>query len=487
MNHFVERVVVSNKRKAFSVMVGCVAALAACVLPASGQTTAAAPVAVTATVDVQSPGAVIPADFLGVSLEIQTLLPNKEGNYYFSSENTALVRMFKALGVKNLRVGGNTADTPSVPIPGPHDIDNLFAFAKDAGVEVIYTLRLRNATDPSADAGVAKYVMDHYATQVECFEIGNEPNIYAKTYPEYKVLLTNFISAIRQPGVASQAVFCGPNTTGGEKPPWPGLVAKDFAAGGAVTLITQHAYFGGNARKVTDPAASRAAMLSEKWEANYQKRWDSFVPAVQAAHLPYRIEETNSFYNGGAKDVSNTHAAALWALDYLYWWATHDAAGVNFHTGDHVAAGDAQTPCWYAAYWTSPEGYHAHPVGYAMKAFDVGSHGAIIPVKISGGSVHMTAYATVGDDKKVYVTLINKENGAQAQDASVTLAVQGYGAAESLPLTAAGDDVASTDTEMLGGARIEDDGKWAGTWTPVNGTVLTLPAASATVIRLSPQ
>ena len=29
--------------------------------------------------------------------------------------------------------------------------------------------------------------------------------------------------------------------------------------------------------------------------------------------------------------ASNAFASALWALDYLHWWAAHGAAGVNFH------------------------------------------------------------------------------------------------------------------------------------------------------------
>ncbi len=60
-------------------------------------------------------------------------------------------------------------------------------------------------------------------------------------------------------------------------------------------------------------------------------------------------------------------------LDYLYWWAAHQATGVNFHTGDKVAAGEQQTPCWYAIFRSAPDGYEINPIAYAIKAFDLGA------------------------------------------------------------------------------------------------------------------
>ena len=71
-------------------------------------------------------------------------------------------------------------------------------------------------------------------------------------------------------------------------------------------------------------------MLSPAWQQIYQKYYDEFVPGVKAANMPYRLEEGNNFYNGGAKDVSDTYASAMWGLDYLYFWAAHGSQGINF-------------------------------------------------------------------------------------------------------------------------------------------------------------
>ena len=54
-------------------------------------------------------------------------------------------------------------------------------------------------------------------------------------------------------------------------------------------------------------------------------RMTSFVPQAISNALPYRLEEVNNYFNGGATNVSNTFASALWGLDFMYWWAAHGA------------------------------------------------------------------------------------------------------------------------------------------------------------------
>src|ERR1700744_5632251 len=94
------------------------------------------------TIDPKSPGAEISPDFIGLSYEMSTVLPDRDGRYFFRADNKPLIQLFHTLGVKSLRVGANTADRESVRVPGKPDIDSLFAFAKAADVKVLYTLRL---------------------------------------------------------------------------------------------------------------------------------------------------------------------------------------------------------------------------------------------------------------------------------------------------------------------------------------------------------
>jgi hypothetical protein len=286
---------------------------------------AAAQPAIQLNLNPTAPATPIPSEFLGLSFETLTLLPHSDGTpAYFVPGNRPLIQLFHTLGIRSLRIGGNTADTPSIPIPTESEIDQLFQFAQAADVKVIYTLRLRESSIPKV-AATAKYLMDHHAAQMDCLAIGNEPNIYEKTFPKYAEDIRAYTPAIL--AVAPNTRFCGPGTTG------PGVWAidyiREFGHSPQLLWLTQHAYPGGAGGKVTDPATGIRQMLSPEFEQRYQKYFDSFVPAAQAAHIHYRIEETNSFYNGGAKDVSNTFASSLWALDYLYFWLTHGSSGVK--------------------------------------------------------------------------------------------------------------------------------------------------------------
>src|SRR5215471_18268141 len=142
------------------IMIGI--AYAAVVLPlslfAAGEFTQPSPVAV--QVAEQGGAPALAPRFLGLSYETSTLLP-ENGRYYFDSGDQDLVRMFRTLGVKSLRIGGNSVDDTTIAIPQEKDIDALFGFARAAGVKVIYSLRLKKG-DTAASARTARYIADHY-------------------------------------------------------------------------------------------------------------------------------------------------------------------------------------------------------------------------------------------------------------------------------------------------------------------------------------
>lgn len=440
---------------------------------------------VTVTLDTTSPGSQIPDDFAGFSVEIARVLPDANGKHVFSAENVALVNTYKQLGVKSLRIGGNTADRATVGIPTEADIDDLFAFARAAGAKVIYTVRLRDY-EPAKAAAIAKYVATKYPDVLSCISVGNEPNVYAREYPKYKEMVGTFYDAIA--AAVPNVKFCGPSTTPG-KAAWVRDYAKDFGPGGRIAFIGQHSYPGGNAEKVDSAEDGRKKLLSTDFVKGYQKFLDSFAPALVENRLTFRLEEANSFHHGGLEGASNTFAATLWGLDYLHWWASHGAAGVNFHTGDEVAAGNENRVCRYASYLTSPGGYSVRPMGYAVKTFDVGRHGRVVPVKVeSSDGVNLTAYGVLGPDGALYVTLINKEHGDGARAANVSLhADQQYSRGEVMWLVAPDNDITKTDGITLGGTTIKDDATWEGVWkdAPDGAGNVELPPASAAIVKMT--
>ena len=495
---------------------------------------------VTVTVDAGQPGPVIPADFAGLSFERGPLNPGNAGvpGYLFSPANDSLVTLFRNLGLRNLRVGGGSVDE-FVPAglggDGLAGIDNLFAFAAAAGLQVIYTLRLLNPRARRIDdlaavhARAAGHIWRRYRDHVASFAIGNEPDWHAfhsyeghpldpairekisgvpgSAYPSYLACWRGLARVVGE--AAPGALLSGPDT-GAYAPhtytpdpetgvSWTERFARDEASSGRIADITQHHYAGGGPGETTAGQAI-GNMLSPEWvhgtaigsqpagTTYYPYPWlhASNLAPVAAAGLRYRLTEAND-YLGGVAGASNAFASALWALDYLHWWAARGAAGVNFHNKQWLRTAtivpDPAAP---------GERYATTPKGYGIKAFTIGSAGRMKPVAIGNpGGINLTAYCIGGAGVDV-VTIINKTHGAGAADAAVTIAPPGRGPlrAEVMTLAGAQPGDAGGAGATLGGAAITGDAPWAGAWSalpagPRAGVGLTVRAATAAVVRIS--
>jgi hypothetical protein len=452
-------------------------------------------------------GPMISSAFSGFSFEMALLLPNENGVRYFRPDNQPLLALFRQLGIKSLRIGGNTSDRDAKQLPGEADWDSLFGFAKAAGVKVIYCLRLRNG-DPADAARTVKYIMDRYAPQVEAFSIGQEPSAYPVekvdtrsnlermgagaekfSYADYREAWIRFATAII--AAVPTVQFCGPAVHNNAV--WARNFMSDFGPANHVTMCVMHLYAGGAGNKVPTPEIGRDRMLSGEFVKTYQKLHDGFVPMSQTNGLSYRLEEVNNYFNGGATNVSDTFASALWGLEFMHWWAVHGAAGLNFHSGDRVAAGFQLQPSKYTAYHSTSNGYHVRPLGYAMKAFDLGGRGRVVRTEsLSNTGAKLVSYGVQAEDGSLYLTLINKDHGPSAKDVTVALVgLDGYATGQVMFLTTPDGDVATKSGITLGGAEIKPDATWTGSWTIARelgkqgGGFVHVPAATAALVRLT--
>jgi len=448
---------------------------------------------VTVRVETERPVRTMPEDFCGLSYETKMVLPNAQtGKNYFRGDHLALIEVFKTLGIKNLRVGGNTAERPTVNIPNENDIDHLFAFAREAGVKVIYSVRLQKNT-PEAAAKVAKYVSEKHGDRLSCFILGNEPNKDMK-YPEFLAEWKKFRDVLVSPEFVPSAKFCAPTSTD-RNPDWSRDMAEEPGMSGMLAMIGQHYYPGGDGPDIKDLAKARDDMLSPAWHPKYQAFHDIFVPAVLQNGLRFRMNEGNSFSKGGALGASDTYSASLWILDYLYWWAHHDASGLNFHSGQKVLPGTAgpDKPNVYTPLTASANGIKVLPPGYGIKMFELGSHGDLLPVEVSQNKdrVNLVAYAVTAPGKALSVTLINREYGTKGKTAEVSVeAGRSFAKGESITLKQENGDISRVEGVTVGGAKIEEDGTWAGRWEPLvkevegNRVKIEIPPATAIVLKL---
>jgi hypothetical protein len=128
-----------------------------------------------------------------------------------------------------------------------------------------------------------------------------------------------------------------------------------------------------------------------------------------------------------------------------------------------------------------------------MKAFQIGSHGRLIPAVVESNleSINLAAYAVLSSDRCIYVTLINKEFDSNGRAANVTLLTNmTLYRGEMMKLTAPSGDVTSIEGITLGGADIKEDGSWHGNWTtipenPIEDSItINVPAATAVIVKL---
>jgi hypothetical protein len=179
----------------------------------------------------------------------------------------------------------------------------------------------------------------------------------------------------------------------------------------------------------------------------------------------------------------------------LYWWASHDALGINFHTGEKVMRGLAgpDRPNVYTAFTSSSNGLTVLPTGYGMKLFNLGSQGRLAPINVASNAdnLNLAVYGTLAPDKTLCITVLNKEYGATGRAAKLNINTgMPSASAEVILMSAPRSDITAIAGITIGDAQINEDGSWNEKWSRLpaadkEGSItVTVPAASAAVIKL---
>jgi len=430
--------------------------------------------AATLTLHPDKPGAHVPANFIGLSYEIQQLSEPA----FFSAANTGLIRELRSLAPHGvLRLGGNTSDIgfwtptpgpiPPLPAnvvlnanPGPGEksplalayqvtplaVRNLKAFLDATGWTCLYGINLGTNT-PERAADEAAFVAKTLGSKLEYFQIGNEPDLLQHRFRDPKtwsadkyfddwLVLANAVRA-RVPS----AKFGLPDTAG--NPEWYAVVVTRLLATPnppPVACLTHHYYFNGppsnpdvNIVKLLQPDP-RVDHLAADIIAGAGR-----LSSGQHRTVPFRMTEGNTCYRGGKPGVSDVFASALWAADYLLRLASFGYAGVNLHGGDGkmvanslggTLPGDAIVLAEHGDPASHPHPYYtpiahigsqyiAEPVSYGMKFAGMFAGATMLPVDFDPGPVDATAYAAEhAEGGGFLLAIINKD---ASQDLTVTL------------------------------------------------------------------
>jgi hypothetical protein len=434
--------------------------------------------------------AVIPPDFMGLGYEISSV--SRPG--LLSAQNGVYIQLVQTLGTHGvIRVGGNTADYASYsatgqPLSSPEGkagsvvndavLRDLGTFLDATGWKLIWGLNLGNGTQENA-IQEAKSVTAAAKGNLLGFEIGNEPDLFGRhqglrhTGYDYDAYLREYRAyrdALRKaiPGIA----FAGPDAAIATD--WVTRFAVD--EGRDIKLLTHHYY-----REGQNPTSTIDKLLHT--DPKLAPILAKLRAASESSGVPYRICEVNSFSGGGRPGVSDTMAAALWVLDFMFTLASAGCAGVNMETGvnqrgfisSYSPIGDDEQ----GHYWAAPE-------YYGMLAF-AQSGGRVIGCALDAGERNIKAYAAQPTRDRIVLTLINKESSSEATVVIDAGASKSFRSGSLIRLS--GPSLESKSGVTLGGAGVSHDGRWKSAQVEeVSGTrgklQVRLPAASAAVVTL---
>jgi hypothetical protein len=469
--------------------------------------------AIRVNVDTRRKQGRIPDDFTGLGYEISSVaIPG-----LLSDKNRAYVQLVRGLGANGvIRVGGITSDSASfaadavaspaakATVINAANLRELGTFLDATGWRLIWGLNLGSSDKKSAaeeSVAVAGAVKD----KLLALEIGNEPDGFAGdafnshrpknySYGDYLKEFRAYKAVVRSK--LPDAPFAGPDAS------WATDWVSRFAAdeGSDLKLLTKHYYRAGANNPYLDKLIGAGPDISPGQHAEYEARrknnkldllmhedtsisgmLQELSAASAAAHVPFRICEANSFYGGGQPGASDRFVSALWVLDFMWTLAYGGAAGVNMQTGvNHLDFVSYYSPIRNDHDGTASIG----PEYYGMLAFAQANEGDCIALDYDTDSVNLTAYAVLDNHGDLALTLINKDQNA---DADVTIAT-GRTLQNATSLRLRGPTLDSPYNVTLGGSGVASNGSWLPTEVESPHTTrgvceIHVPAASAAILK----
>ena len=445
----------------------------------------------------------VPADFMGLSYQ-KTYLSEP----FFGDQNLPAVALFNKIGPGVLRIVAERAGTPIIWNPtGPGgvngtvstaDLTRVAAFVKAVNWKILYGIALEKNT-PAQAASEAEAVAKAFGSSLLGFEIGNEPDNYARavygTPPVAQVPNYTF-----QDYISTTPVY---SSSGALLPSWPAFAsailaavpnapltgptgsfptAIDFAASDQapyVSLLTRHYY------RLPTPAGSTPTMAELLVpDPTVPVQFPELFQAAASANIPgYRISECNSVAGGvGIPGVTNGFGAALWTIDFIFDNAVYQSTGVNFNGG-----GNVQSAMYSPIFDNGTSVTGIGPDYYGMfAAYSLLNPGAeLLTTQVTPSPSTFSAYAVQQTNGTTEMILSNKDFNN-----SITVSVARPGSssvANSLLMTA--PSLTSTTGFELGGSPIQIDGSWEATSNPAlpmvgNVAVVTIPPGSAQIVEM---
>ena len=377
--------------------------------------------------------------FLGLALEYSTIPTwTASGAQPVNPVLVRLIRNLDPVGRPQVRIGGISTDRTWWPVPGltkplgityaltPTWTRSARALAQALDAQLLLGINLE-ADRPKLSHLEADELLQGVGRHwISGFTIGNEPPLYT-TEAWYYLLGGNALpwyDKVGQPvfsvgqhwgpvpfmvefkriaSVLPPVPIAGPDT---QDSYWVGSFMRFVGPRSRVRIVTSHAY-GLNTcvRNPLQRAFPSVPHLLSTFASRHLMTPGLTRIAARAhrAHASYRIDEMGTITCNGYAGVSNTMAAALWAVDALFAVARAGVDGVNLHTYPHL-------PNDLFDFTHSPSGWvgTVSPLYYGalMFARSAPARSRLIQV-VTRGPLGLRAWATSGPGRAIHVVVIN--------------------------------------------------------------------------------
>lgn len=442
------------------------------------------PVDTTITINESSVIREVPSDFAGLGINFNV---SYFTNFIDMAEsNPAVPQLFANLGEGNVRIEAgdyrswypDTAYTswpPTAPFfYNKYFVDKIYNIFNAIGWSVTWLINLQD-NNPSMFSDMAGYIYSKFGTKLAGIEIGNEPDNYTEyeirpitwTYSDYLTEWDAYETAIHS--INAAIPLCGPVVGDTD---WLHSFSHD--RGSKIAFLNHHRYPTSSVGTGTI-APTIENLLSKRLMDSTESSTGMCMGYATDASLPLVEGESNCVGAGGKDNVSNTFAAALWGVDYLFMNLEAGISRVNFH-------GSFETTTYYAP--ILPDGTPG-PLYYAELLFHTAAPAGNSVVSTTVSPNNVAGHAVVRENGKLSVVVVNKDVNYQAH---VKITPAGtYSMATAIFLTAPSIDSKTGIT--LGGNAVAADGSWT-SGTPTNLQIIdgyaliTMPTGSAAIVTL---
>lgn len=417
----------------------------------------------------------VPRSYLGLSTEYWDL-PRFERRVAVLERVLSLLHP-RGEGPLILRIGGDSADhTFWSPGAGkmprwafrvtPAWLRRTSSLVRRARLRLIVDLNLVTGSASTAALWARAAQKDLPPRSIVGFEIGNESDIYSRSYWRAAIsrtgrasaLLPNELSASSYTqdfqsyarAIAPSVPLLGPALANPERDvSWISSLIAGTCTG--LGIVTAHRYPYSacvDRRSRTYPTISR--LLSEQATAGLAPGVRAAVGLAHRAGLPFRLTELNSVTCGGRSGVSDTFATALWAPDALFELLRAGVDGVNVHVRARAIN---------AAFAVNGHGLTARPLLYGLVLFarTLGPQAQLVHLRLHARRwLHLKVWAVRVSGDVLHVLVINKSDHAAGVD--LRLPATRPATVERLLAASARSRAGVT----LGGQQLAHDGRWHG-------------------------